>query len=219
MAKHIAYAFVQSHFGILSHDKWQETNGNYSYHDAYYHTIKAIWEPFDEVWTEELLEWWNKAVFGNKWGVLLFNISDDNEDDDNLILMRKQSAKCAAEALKDFSLSILQLFQLMNPIFIIPSMPATSLPPKEETTLPQQTSIPEPHPVKPAEKLACKTSSSTPTLASVIPLKADALVPVRDTVNKQKLEELEVDKLDSSLSEAESVIKSPVVVSKCGRKS
>ncbi|KAG2067499.1 hypothetical protein BDR04DRAFT_1158967 [Suillus decipiens] len=156
-------------------------------------------------------------------GVLLFNISDDDEDDDNLILMRKQSAKHAAEALKSAA-SVSTSFEVKPPfepdiLTVVPSTPTTSPPPKEETTLLQQTSIPEPHPVKPAEKLACKTSSSTPTLALVALLKADALVPVRDTVNKQKLEELEVDKLDSSLSEAESVIKSPVVVSKCGRKS
>ncbi|KAG0696451.1 hypothetical protein DFH29DRAFT_1004526 [Suillus ampliporus] len=68
-AEHIAYAFVQSCFGISSCDKWQETDGNYSYCDAYYCTIKAIRELFNEVWAEELLEWWNKAVFSNKRGV------------------------------------------------------------------------------------------------------------------------------------------------------
>ncbi|KAG2143968.1 hypothetical protein BD769DRAFT_1636738 [Suillus cothurnatus] len=206
-AEHIAYALVQSRFGISSRDKWQETDGNYSYRDAYYRTIKAIREPFDEAWAEELLEWWNKAVFGNKRGVPLFDISDDDEDDDDLILMRKQSAKRAAAGTQ------VEVEPPFNPDIstVVPSTPATSPPPKEEPTLPQQKSVPKPRPVKPAEQLACKTLSSTPALASVPPPNADVLA-ASDKVKKRKSEELEVDgDGDSSLSEVESVSNSPVV--------
>ncbi|KAG2142232.1 uncharacterized protein EDB93DRAFT_1252293 [Suillus bovinus] len=86
---------MKSHFGISSHDKWQKIDGNYNYRDAYYRTIKEIREPFDDVWAKELLEWWNSVVFGNKQGVPSFDISDDDKDKDNLVLMKKQSAKCA----------------------------------------------------------------------------------------------------------------------------
>ncbi|KAG1831447.1 hypothetical protein DFJ58DRAFT_872051 [Suillus subalutaceus] len=210
-AKHIAYALIQSRFGISSHDKWQETDGNYSYRNAYYRTIKAIQELFDEAWAEELLEWWNKAMFGNKRGVPLFDISDEDEDDDDLVLMRKQSAKCAAAALKAAT-SVSTPVEVEPPFdpdisTVVPSTPATSLPPEEETTDPQEKStnpqekyIPKPRPVNPAEKVACKTSSSMPALASVPPPEADAVAPVSNKVKKRKSEELEADG-DSSLSE------------------
>lgn len=48
-----------------------------------------------------------RTVFGNKRGVLLFDVIDDDKDDDDLILMRKQSAKRAAARVQVFSLSIL----------------------------------------------------------------------------------------------------------------
>ncbi|KAG1793808.1 hypothetical protein EV424DRAFT_1649225 [Suillus variegatus] len=119
-AKHIAYALVQSRFGISSRDKWQETDGNYSYRDAYYRTIKAIREPFDEAWAEELLEWWNKTVFGNK------------RDDEDLILMRKQSAKRAAAQVQSATSVIppVEAKPTGDPDIstVHPSMPTTSMP-------------------------------------------------------------------------------------------
>ncbi|KAG0692728.1 hypothetical protein DFH29DRAFT_785821, partial [Suillus ampliporus] len=95
-AEHIAYTFVQARI-ISSRDKWQATDGNYDYRDAYYRIVKAIWDPFDQAWVDSLLEWWNMSVFGDKAGVPVFDVSDNNnEEEDDLISMRKQFASRAA---------------------------------------------------------------------------------------------------------------------------
>ncbi|KAG1741389.1 hypothetical protein EDD22DRAFT_959028 [Suillus occidentalis] len=67
-AEHVAYTFVQCHFSISSRDKWQSTD-----------------EPFNETWADSLLQWWNMSVFGDKEGIPVFDLSDDdNEEEDDL---------------------------------------------------------------------------------------------------------------------------------------
>jgi hypothetical protein len=60
--KNIIQLNFQCHFSISSHDKWQAMDGKYDYHEAYFQIIHAIQEPFDQMWADALLEWWNMYV-------------------------------------------------------------------------------------------------------------------------------------------------------------
>ncbi|KAG2071131.1 hypothetical protein BDR04DRAFT_1154747 [Suillus decipiens] len=187
--------------------------------------------------------WSGGTIFGNKWGIPLFNISDDNEDDDDLILMKKQCAKCTAAAHVQSATSVLppvEAQSISNPNILTvhsctattctattstptTSLPATSLPTTSPTTIPpppeiailslQQRSLPKPHPIQPTRELASMSLTSMPTSVS-----SKAPTPVSNQTKKCQLEELEINKLGSSLSEVKTVANSPVVP-KYGRKS
>ncbi|KAG1867621.1 hypothetical protein C8R48DRAFT_599215, partial [Suillus tomentosus] len=94
--EHIAYAFVQVHALIYFNDyltNWHETDGCYKYNEAYTRFIKAIREAPDQTWAESLLQWWNQTVFGNKHGLVVIDLTEDDEDDD-LVVMQRQHEMC-----------------------------------------------------------------------------------------------------------------------------
>ncbi|KAG2121684.1 hypothetical protein BD769DRAFT_1671308 [Suillus cothurnatus] len=94
--EHIAYVFIQSQFGIASHDKWQETDGYYKYSEAYTHFIKAIQEAPDQTWAESLLQRWNRVVFGNKMGLIMIDLTEEDQDNDLIVMQRQHKMRMAA---------------------------------------------------------------------------------------------------------------------------
>ncbi|KAG0695865.1 hypothetical protein DFH29DRAFT_879741 [Suillus ampliporus] len=96
---------------------------------------KPFRDPFDQAWADSLLEWWNMSVF---------DVSDnDNEEEDDLISMRKQFPS------KGSTPSDLNSDKSMMDTT---STPATMPPPIEEPTPPPARAIPKPHPVKPTPR-------------------------------------------------------------------
>ncbi|KAG2111307.1 uncharacterized protein F5147DRAFT_772028 [Suillus discolor] len=241
-AEHIAYAFIQwqARYGISSRDKWSESDGKYSYHDAYYHTIKAIREAPDPDWAKSLLEWWNNAVFTNKKGVLDFNLSENEDEEDDYALMKKQFAmrtiKGWAETNKtplelDSETSMMDATTTTSTSRREPSSPATTPPPEDLIVSPAARPIPRPHPIKPTTQHASSSSGahvppaptpsparvSAPTNHSPKPASV-ATVPHTVVSKKRPSAELLVDS-DSPLTDAESeVAPSPAKHPKQGKR-
>lgn len=94
--EHIAYAFIQSRFSIAARDKWHETDGCYKYSEAYTRLIKAIRDAPDQTWAESLLQWWNQMVFGNKNGLIVIDLTKDDEDDDLVVMQKQHEMRVAA---------------------------------------------------------------------------------------------------------------------------
>ncbi|KAG1831916.1 hypothetical protein F4604DRAFT_934190 [Suillus subluteus] len=237
-AEHIAYAFIQARYGISSRDKWSENDGKYSYRDAYYRTIKAIREAPNPDWAKSLLEWWNNAVFGNKKGILDFNLSEDEDEEDDYALMRKQFAMCTvkgpAEANKtpfepDSETSMMDASTTASTSRREPSSPATTPPPEDLIVSPPARPVPRPRPIKPTTQLASSSSSahvpSAPTLPSTraltptdhLPKPASVSTVSHTVVSKKRPSAEFLGDSDSPLTEAESVAPSPAKRAKPGK--
>ncbi|KAG1858666.1 hypothetical protein C8R48DRAFT_606307, partial [Suillus tomentosus] len=89
--EHIAYAFIQ----VCALMDFNDYLTNYN--EVYTRFIKAIREAPDQTWAESLLQWWNQTVFGNKHGLVMIDLTEDDEDDD-LVVMQRQHKMCVAAA-------------------------------------------------------------------------------------------------------------------------
>ncbi|KAG1805027.1 uncharacterized protein HD556DRAFT_1437185 [Suillus plorans] len=178
-AEHVAYTFVQCRFSISSRDKWQAMDGKYDYHEAYYRIIRAIQEPFDQTWADSLLEWWNMSVFGDKAGIPVFDVSDDdNEEEDDLISMRKQFASREAR-LKSVSSDAQGSTLPSDPgsdtsVINMASTPATTPPPFEEPAPVPAKAIPKPCPIIPTSQ----QQVVTPNVDAGAPPRTNPLAPI-----------------------------------------
>ncbi|KAG1810516.1 hypothetical protein EV424DRAFT_1542886 [Suillus variegatus] len=178
-AEHVAYTFVQCHFSISLRDKWQAMDGKYDYHEAYYRIIRAIQEPFNQTWVDSLLEWWNMSVFGDKAGIPVFDISDDdNEEEDDLISMRKQFASREAR-LKSISSDAQGSTLPSDPssdtsVINMASTPATTPPPFEEPAPVPAKAIPKPCPIIPTSQ----QQVVTPNVDAGAPPRTNPLAPI-----------------------------------------
>ncbi|KAG6370181.1 hypothetical protein JVT61DRAFT_12328 [Boletus reticuloceps] len=66
--EHIAYVCVQTRFAISSMPCWSEQDGQFSFRELYRLVVYFIENAVDVGWKEELLQWWNLQMFGNKRG-------------------------------------------------------------------------------------------------------------------------------------------------------
>ncbi|KAG1843744.1 hypothetical protein C8R48DRAFT_780584 [Suillus tomentosus] len=98
-AENIAYAAIQAHSAITSHDKWTAEDGKFSYQKFYYRIIDVICNPPDKAWAAATLQHCNLKLFKDKAGrtaaLSTSATSDDGDldkDEDDVALMHKQFA-------------------------------------------------------------------------------------------------------------------------------
>ncbi|KAG1794121.1 uncharacterized protein HD556DRAFT_1308193 [Suillus plorans] len=157
----------------------QAMDGKYDYHEAYYRIIQAIQEPFDQTWADSLLEWWNMFVFGDKAGIPVFDVSDDdNEEEEDLISMQKQFASCEAR-LKSVSSDAQGSTLPSDPgsdtsVINMTSTPATTPPPIEEPAPVPAKAIPKPRPIIPTSQ----QQVVTPNVDAEAPPRTLPLAPI-----------------------------------------